>query len=118
MRIFRVPLGVCLATLSFGLAAGEPPSDTRRLSIGSTGVMCTVAPCPWRGIIDLDDTDRDQIRPLWSGETLPVLVATPDHAREIEAAWEDRRCLEIEGAILASGEPPSVRVDRIIGACA
>ena len=115
-------LTICiLAWLLAGPAlAWESIPSTGRLAVGSTGITCVTEPCPWRGVVELDNERRDPLRPFWSGERLPRLDASAEDAARIKAAWDAMECLEIEGMIAsAPGEDaaPFIRVDRIVGAC-
>lgn len=100
--------------------AGSGEQNSQRLTIGSTGVLCYQMPCPWRGVVDLEDPSADRLRPLWSGDHIPGMIADPADKQRIAAAWAALECLEIEGAIIRPAphnEPPTLRVDRIVGAC-
>lgn len=92
-----------------------------RLAIGATGVLCVTEPCPWRGVVELDNKQRGSLRPLWTGSHLPTLRASPADEARIRAGWDNGECLEIEGAFYEDAAdlkaPPVVLVRRIIGAC-
>lgn len=100
--------------------AGVIEQNSQRLTIGSTGVLCYQMPCPWRGVVDLEDPSADRLRPLWSGDHIPGLIANPADRQRIASAWAALECLEIEGAIIrmaTRNKPPKLRVDRILGVC-
>lgn len=100
------------------LSAIEIVPITGRMAVGSTGIYCVTQPCPWRGIVELENSLRDPLRPLWNGDTLPVLRASAEDAARIEAAWAEGQCLEIEGAFYADiGGAPVLRVYHILGEC-
>lgn len=101
-------------------SAGVVEPNSQRLTIGSTGVLCYQMPCPWRGVVDLEEPSADRLRPLWSGDHIPGLIANPADRQRIASAWAALECLEIEGAIIrlaSQNAPPKLRVDRIVGAC-
>lgn len=104
-------LGFVLLLGVSGHADGDEPARTVRLAVGSTGILCVRAPCPWRGIADPDA--QDPTRLLWSNDALPPLQASDDAARRIERAWDDNACLLVEGAF----DGATLRVERIVGPC-
>lgn len=110
-----------LAALFAGPAfASDDAPSSRRLAVGATGITCVTQPCPWRGVVELDNERRDPLRPYWSGDTIPRLVGSTGDAARIEAAWDAMQCLEIEGMIADDPDRsgmPVIRVDRIVGAC-
>jgi hypothetical protein len=100
--------------------AGGVEQNSQRLTIGSTGVLCYQMPCPWRGVVNLEEPSADRLRPLWSGDHIPGLIADPADRQRIVSAWEALECLEIEGAFITlatHNEPRKLRIDRILGAC-
>lgn len=121
MTILGLPTAFVFVLVTVNLAVAEGVKEkSTRLGIGGTGVFCYQLPCPWRGVIDLTDPLADRLRPLWSGEHIPDLVATAADKERILTAWEALECLKIEGAIITAAtrtEPPVLRVDRILGAC-
>ena len=98
------------------LAALEPIPLEGRMGIGSTNILCTTEPCPWRGVIDLDDPARDPLRPYWSGEHLPKAYGSPEDVARLQQAWDEMKCLEIEGVFGDDGAP-FIEIDRIVGPC-
>lgn len=121
MTVLGLPTAfiVALVTANSAMAGSLEPTSSR-LGIGGTGVFCYQLPCPWRGVFDLTDPLADRLRPLWSGQNIPDLIATEEDKERITIAWEALECLEIEGAIITAPTrtaPPVLRVDRILGAC-
>ncbi|MGQ4274424.1 hypothetical protein [Terrihabitans sp. B22-R8] len=108
-----IPLLMVVAIFGGPLAFAQHVPASSRLAIGKTGINCASAPCPWRGIVDVDDKARDPLRPMWSGGELPSLAASPEDAARLRTAWDDMACLEIEGA----WDGKVLRVDRIRGSC-
>lgn len=122
MKIFRLLLAIVpTILLTNGALADEAEPNARRLSIGSTGVLCYMEPCPWRGVVDLNDQNRDPLRPIWDGAQVPSLSADAPVIEQIRAVWEARQCIEVEGAVVETAlgdKPPVLRVDKIVGDCA
>ncbi|MDH4992371.1 hypothetical protein QEZ48_16265 [Aquamicrobium lusatiense] len=107
LLIIFAPLGADVAL------ADTPVASAKRLAVGNTGISCVTLPCPWRGIVDLDDASRDPLRPLWNHQELPALEAsTADRAR-LSEAWGEARCVAVEGVL----DGQSLRVDKILGDC-
>jgi len=82
--------------------------------LGSTGMYCYRAPCPWRGVFRIDpDGTRD--RPL-SGEDMteppPLQASEADRAR-IEEAFAANGCVVAEGHF----EGETLVVARLVGEC-
>lgn len=102
-----------VALFGSGIAVAHEPKTATRFAVGKTGVNCAMAPCPWRGIVNLDGGMRSPLRPLWSGEKLPSLTASPEDAKRLHRTWDDMGCLQIEGA----WDGKALRVDRVLGAC-
>ncbi len=122
MTISRLLQATALAGLCTAPAAAiEIIPIEGRLAIGATGVHCMTEPCPWLGVVELDNEQRDPVRPLWSGKDLPKLRASPADEARIRAAWDNRECLEVEGAFYTDAPDidgaPFVQVHRIVGAC-
>lgn len=110
-RILSVTL--CLLFHSPVLAANEGNAGIGRLAVGKTGIQCMTQPCPWRGIVDLDDNMREPLRPLWSGSDLPALAASDEDAARLRDVWSDHGCLAVFGAF----DGKTLRVDKILGNC-
>lgn len=114
MPAVRLLIAFALAGLYPGTAlSAQDLTIEERLAVGGTGIFCFRQPCPWRAIVHLDDPDGDGFRPLWEGEHLPELVATPQDRARIEAAWDAMECLEIRG-MFAHGR---LEIDHIVGTC-
>lgn len=91
-----------------------PAEGEQFWGLGSTGIHCYRAPCPWRGVFRIDpDGTRD--RPL-SGDDLtkppPLQASAADRAR-IEGAFVTQGCVVAEGHF--DGE--TLVVSRIAGEC-
>lgn len=97
------------------LAAEAIPLEGR-LGVGNTGINCVKEPCPWRGIVDLDNTSRDPLRPHWHGKHLPATYGQPEDVARLKKAWDDGECLEIEGKFGHDGAP-WIEIGKIIGPC-
>lgn len=108
----------CVATPS---RATEIEPINGRFSIGNTGIMCTTQPCPWLGIVELDNPDRDPLRPLWANTEMPKLRASEVDAETIAAAWDARDCLVVEGSFYSDAADikgrPILHVHSITGSC-
>lgn len=87
--------------------------ESGRLAIGRTSVNCVKAPCPWRGIVNLGNSSRNSLDPLWTGNDLPVLNASDGDAHRIRAAWEKLECLVVDGTF----DGQTLMVNRILGGC-
>lgn len=122
MFIARLIQAACLAVLSVGQSfAIEIIPFTGRFAIGSIGVYCFTEPCPWRGIVELENSKRDPLRPLWTGDTLPTLLANGKDKVRIAKAWNAWQCLVVDGTFSDDaadiGGPPFLRVNQILGEC-
>lgn len=91
--------------------ASAPLPET--LLVGKTNILCTQLPCPWRGIRPADRTVSSPSDLLWREQTLPELEASGADASRLRAAWSGDECLVVEGGLVG----PTLRVDRIVGAC-
>ncbi|MEO3999711.1 hypothetical protein [Mesorhizobium sp. CAU 1732] len=111
MLKFVAALGFVLLLGVSGRTDSDEPAKSISLAVGSTGIFCVRAPCPWRGIADPDA--QDPTRLLWSGDDLPPIHAPDDTTRRIERAWDDHECLLVEGAF----DGVTLRVERIVGPC-
>lgn len=81
--------------------------------LGSTGINCVKAPCPWRGIMKLDANGKPDGRPLWAGNELPTIKAEENVRNRIAATWKASGCLVVEGELDDDG----FAVSRIVGDC-
>jgi len=79
------------------------------LNVGSTGILCYQAPCPWRGIAQADGDGK----PLWWGDELPEMVADAGDRQRIAAAWEAFECVLVEGAFNGT----TLSVQQVVGNC-
>ena len=110
-----------LSTLLIVVAASpastaEPIPLEGRLGVGKTGINCVKEPCPWRGIVDLDNPSRNPLRPHWHGKQLPATYGQPADVARLQRAWDDGECLEIEGKFGDDGAP-WIEISKIIGPC-
>ena len=112
---------ILAASLLTGLAAGakaEPlplPAEGETFwGLGTTGIQCYRAPCPWRGVFPITP-DGKRGRPLSNGDQRqppPLDAGDGDRAR-IVAAFADSGCVVAEGHF--EGETLVVR--RLLGDC-
>lgn len=103
-----------LAALLLVFASMAPAqADATQLQVGRTGILCYMAPCPWRGIAEPAPDGADPARLLWSGDELPPMTGTPAHQRELSRAWREFDCLLVAGGF----EGGVLRVDDILGSC-
>src|SRR5690554_4141265 len=72
-------------------AEGAESGSGELLRVGSTGIMCVRAPCPWKGVVAVAEerSAPEESTLLWSGEDLPPLTASEADAERVRAAWED-----------------------------
>ncbi|MFE0752984.1 hypothetical protein ACFW16_03440 [Inquilinus sp. NPDC058860] len=115
---------ILAATAPFAGAAAQatPPGLFR---VGDTGVRCLKQPCPWRGVVPVDDESvaAGTVPPAYAGDAPPAIAAQPellDQARnEIWRAWAAGGCLLVHGRFERRGAAavPVLAVDRIIGPC-
>lgn len=115
MMTMRILLTFALAGFAPNLTIADEANQ--RLAIGGTGINCVTLPCPWRGVVLLEDDARDPLRPYWSGEHLPKLIGNDEDVAHIAAAWEAGQCIEIEGVVTPKGTPLEITVDQITGPC-
>ncbi|WP_313137941.1 hypothetical protein [Paracoccus jeotgali] len=91
-----------------------PAAGEQFWGLGSTGIYCYRAPCPWRGVFRVDpDGTRD--RPLSSGDLTapPSLRASKEDRERIENAFARDGCVVAEGHF----EGETLVVKRIAGEC-
>ena len=106
-----------------GAAAQEAPAGLFR--VGDTGVRCLKQPCPWRGVVPVEDEGAapGAAPPAYAGDAPPVIAARPEllqQARtEIWRAWASGGCLLVHGHFDRRGAAavPMLSVDRIVGPC-
>lgn len=101
----------------------EKHTEARRLQVGDTGIDCVRLPCPSRGVFEPDErgfATRDRLLYVdLDGKTPPPpMIGDKADQSEVVKAWNDRRCLAIEGGLIPGEDGrPALRVDRIIGPC-
>ena len=91
-----------------------PAEGEQFWGLGSTGLYCYRAPCPWRGVFRIDP-DGASHRPLSAGdltEPPPLQSGEADRAR-IEDAFAGHGCVVAEGHF----EGETLVVARIAGEC-
>ncbi|MGO4129059.1 hypothetical protein AB4Z01_32010 [Inquilinus sp. YAF38] len=106
-----------------GAAAQETPPGLFR--VGDTGVRCLKQPCPWRGVVPVDDESvaAGTVPPAYAGDAPPAIAARAellDQVRhEIWRAWAAGGCLLVHGRFERRGAAamPVLSVDRVIGPC-
>jgi hypothetical protein len=119
-------MAVALAAMAPIAGAGaqeEGPAGLFR--VGDTGVRCLKQPCPWRGVVPVEDEGAapGTAPPAYAGDAPPVIAARPallDQARrEIWGAWASGGCLLVHGHFDRRGAAavPMLSVDRIVGRC-
>ena len=94
-------------------AAGHSAPLEGQFRVGTTGIYCVKAPCPWRGIVPLGADGQPGGKPLWTAQDLPTLKASKADHRRIAAAWKDNGCLIVDGTL----EGATFTVNRIDGEC-
>jgi hypothetical protein len=65
--------------------------------IGRTGVYCIRKPCPWRGITKIREDGLAEGKPVWAGDDLPIIEASPADRDRIRSSWRDSGCLLVQG---------------------
>ncbi|MDR6287699.1 MULTISPECIES: hypothetical protein [Inquilinus] len=114
---------VMLTLLPAAAATAEQAAPTL-LRVGDTGIRCKRAPCPWRGVVPVNDAGgAGAADPAYVGEAPPVIAAPPellDRAQaEIRRAWATGGCLMVLGRFERRGAAatPILSVERIEGPC-
>lgn len=118
-----VAAAILAATASVAGAAEEAPPGLFR--VGDTGVRCLKQPCPWRGVVPVDDESvaAGAVPPAYASDAPPVIAARAELfdqvRREIWRAWAAGGCLLVHGRFDRRGAAamPVLSVDRIIGPC-
>ncbi|KAA0968146.1 hypothetical protein FPY71_17605 [Aureimonas fodinaquatilis] len=100
-------VGVVPALSSEAVRPNEP------LRVGKTNIHCVKEPCPWLGVVQAGATSNGPAGLLWSSQTLPELVANPEDAQNLSAAWADGQCVLITGRL----ENSVLHVGEIVGNC-
>lgn len=100
-------------------AAGAPG----RLHIGDTGIRCVRMPCPSRGVYQPGENGHAVRGQLLYADPdgvkgLPPMMGDEKLLIAIREAWDDHRCLAVDGRLIGGEDDrPVLRVDRIAGAC-
>jgi len=82
--------------------------------VGRTGIVCYREPCAHRGVTPASSADPSApAQPIWWGDTPPTILGDVEDYRVIEAAWDDFRCVLVEGEF--DGE--MLTVHRLAGEC-
>ena len=85
-----------------------------RFAVGSTGILCVRAPCPWRGIrLVSTDGANTPAEIDWTGDELPPVLATAEIRERLAQTWDDMGCLVVEGAF----DRRTLAVVSILGSC-
>ncbi|MGK9170050.1 hypothetical protein KXR53_27295 [Inquilinus limosus] len=116
---------VLAATAPLAGAAAQEEAPSSLFRVGDTGIRCLKQPCPWRGVVPVDDESvaAGTVPPAYAGDAPPAIAAPPDlldQARnEIWRAWASGGCLLVRGRFDRRGATaaPVLSVDRIIGPC-
>jgi hypothetical protein len=96
------------------LAAPAVAAAGSLFRVGRTGINCYREPCPHRGVTPVSSADQSApAQPIWWGDTPPTILGDVEDYRVIEAAWDDFRCVLVEGEF--DGEMLTVR--RVAGEC-
>lgn len=112
--IFAFALTLDLAGAASAEILPLPAQGETLWGLGTTGIMCYRAPCPWRGVFPVDQ-DGTRGRPLsrFDQRQPPPLRADDKIRARIEAAFEGEDCVLAEGHF--EGETLVVR--RLLGDC-
>lgn len=114
MRMLRTTMIAALLSLAtLPAQSADTLTVSETLLVGGTNIYCVQAPCPWRGIARDGEVRSGPAGLLWSGEELPQLEASAADAARLETAWDDGKCLAVQGRWTGS----VLEVDRITGAC-
>jgi hypothetical protein len=122
MKRFLASIAVA-TTLTASSIVGAAESAASLFRVGDTGIRCLKAPCPWRGVVPVDQPGGAAGDPAYAGEAPPVIAAAPDglgQARaEIWRAWATGHCLLVFGRFERRGTAamPVLSVDHIVGPC-
>jgi len=116
---------VLAVTAPCGGAGAQEEAVAGLFRVGDTGIRCLKQPCPWRGVVPVEDEGAaaGSSSPAYAGDAPPVIVAAPallDPARRrIWGAWASGGCLLVQGRFGRRGTAavPVLSVDRIIGPC-
>lgn len=99
--------------LATGPAAADGMLGGARLAVGDTRINCVKAPCPWRGIVEIDNPARDPLRPLWSGDKLPPMRASAADTALLGETWAGHGCLLVDGRF----DGRILHVAHVLGPC-
>ena len=120
MRMKRTCIPV--AGLLLLAAPSLAQDDVAAYRVGRTGIMCVKAPCPSAGIMAEPAPNRpppatDFTRPIYWGDSLPRIEASPADRAHIEQAWP-AGCVRVEGRFRADApQGPLLTVSRMLGDC-
>lgn len=117
-----------MALVSVGLcapaASQADQGAAQLLNVGATGITCLRHPCPHRGVYlpgrgDLQKRKAALLYADTDGHAgAPRLVAAPDIAAAVNAAWFDMKCVQVLGQFEhAVSDRPSLRIARLVGPC-
>ena len=81
--------------------------------IGRTGIHCLRMPCPWRGIMKIREDGLADGKPVWAGDELPIVEASPADRQRIRTSWQDSGCLLVQ----ARFEERKLVVRHVVGDC-
>jgi hypothetical protein len=111
----RLVSKMLFALAALGLSSGwtHADVDTRTLRVGSTGILCYMEPCPWRGIVDVGRPHAGLNRPLWWGNELPPMEGPAADKDRIVEAWDAYECVLVEGDF----DGRVLRVNRLLESC-
>lgn len=113
MKLLKTLLLVSSALLAPKAHAESPVSGL--LTVGGTGISCYMAPCPWRGIAQVDSRQGPvSSMPIWSENVLPALIAHTSERERVTEAWSSDECLVVDGAY----DGTTLTIREIIGPCA
>jgi hypothetical protein len=95
-------LGALLQADSRAAPTGaSPKSSTAPIEglfrIGRTSIYCMRKPCPWRGITKIREDGLTDGKPVWAGDELPIIEASPADRERIRSSWQDSGCLLAQG---------------------
>ncbi len=120
-----VAAAVLALTAPFAGAAAQEDAPSGLFRVGDTGVRCLKQPCPWRGVVPVDDESvaAGTVPPTYAGDAPPVSAARADLLdpvrREMWRAWAAGGGLLVHGRFDRRGAAamPVLSVDRVIGPC-
>jgi hypothetical protein len=95
-------LGILLQADSRATPTGASPKNRAApieglFHIGRTGIHCMRKPCPWRGITKVHEDGLADGKPVWAGDELPIIEASPPDLDRIRSSWRESGCLLVRG---------------------